>query len=142
MPAIVSAVGARRCFVIINSKSARVRWQLDSECEAGDAYTDEGAGAMLVVVEGPAFEQITLSATIEKLGCAASEAAMMQKDAVHNGEYSDTGYLGVEEDMLHFKDEVILPLPLGLSCRILRCLDYMFGCTLVTGTMFLFLCAR
>jgi hypothetical protein len=37
---------------------------LNSSCEAGDAYVDQGQGAMLVVVRGPAFQQITLSAKV------------------------------------------------------------------------------
>ena len=60
----VDAAAYVRVCVCVCSESARARWTIDSSCDAGDSYIDEGHGAMLVVVEGPAFEQITLSAKV------------------------------------------------------------------------------
>jgi hypothetical protein len=34
------------------------RWTLDSNCDAGESYTDGGSGAMLLVVEGNSFEPV------------------------------------------------------------------------------------
>jgi hypothetical protein len=53
-----------RACVCACSESARARWTIDSSCDAGDSYIDEGHGAMLVVVESPAFEKVTLTAKV------------------------------------------------------------------------------
>ena len=45
-----------------HSEPMRAVWKVDSSCDTGDAYVDKGASAMLLVVEGPAYESITLSA--------------------------------------------------------------------------------
>jgi hypothetical protein len=89
-----------------HSESAHAMWKLDSSCDAGDTYIDEGAGAMLLVVEGSAYESITLSAKLDVLGCAAAERAMQEKNLTSNGKYWNTGQSGPDEDTLHFKSEM------------------------------------
>jgi hypothetical protein len=75
-----------------HSESSRASWRLDSNCDAGESYIDEGSGAMLLIVEGPAFQQITVSARLEMMGCGDSSKAMMDLDKKSNaGEYSSTG---------------------------------------------------
>jgi len=75
-----------------HSESSRASWKLDSNCDAGESYIDEGSGAMLLIVEGPAFQQITVSARLEMMGCGDSSKAMMDLDKKSNaGEYSSTG---------------------------------------------------
>jgi hypothetical protein len=49
--------------VCVCSESARASWTMDASCDAY-TYLDQGHGAMLVVVEGPAFQKITLSAKV------------------------------------------------------------------------------
>jgi len=89
-----------------HSESARAKWTIDSSCDAGDSYIDQGHGAMLVVVQGPAFEQITFSAKLDIMGCAASQDAMNDKDKTSNGQYSDEGVFGAEEDFPLYIDEM------------------------------------
>jgi len=80
-----------------HSESARSRWKLDSSCDAGKPYIDEGSGAMLLIVEGPAFEQITVSAKLEVMGCGDSGKAMMDREAMTTkaGEYTVEDMVGM-----------------------------------------------
>ena len=89
-----------------HSESARARWMIDSSCDAGDSYVDEGHGAMLVVVESPVFEEITLSAKLDVIGCTASQDAMNDKGKTSNGHYSNEGVFGAEEDFPLYIDEM------------------------------------
>lgn len=83
-----------------HSESAQGRWRLDSSCDAGKSYIDKGAGAMLLIVEGPAFEQITVSAKLEVMGCSESSKAMIDEEVKTNaGEYTvqDKAGMGWQE---------------------------------------------
>jgi len=64
---LVLPKGAKMTIYNGNSEQSGSSWTLDSACDAGESYVDEGSGAMLLVLEGPAYEQITLSAKLSTL---------------------------------------------------------------------------
>jgi hypothetical protein len=75
---------------------------------------------MLVVVKGPAFKQINLSATLGFLGCAASQDAMADKNTTSNTFYDYDGGLGAEEDVPLYKDEMSHCMA---GCALAKCVE-------------------
>ena len=63
---VLTTVSVGVVCVCVCSESARASWTMNTTCGAGDAYTymDQGHGAMLVVLEGPAFKQMKLRAKV------------------------------------------------------------------------------
>jgi len=103
---LVLPKGAKMTIYNGNSEQSGSSWTLDSACDAGESYVDEGSGAMLLVLEGPAYEQITLSAKLSTLGCVESNKAMAEKMLTTNGEYFATDVMGVDLNMPMYKDEI------------------------------------
>jgi len=112
--------GAKMTIYNGNSAQSGSSWTLDSACDAGESYVDEGSGAMLLVLEGPAYEQITLSAKLTTLGCAESNKAMAEKMHTNNGEYSETDVNGANLDMPMSKDDMPGCM---LGCRLDDCIN-------------------
>ena len=94
-----------------NSDAAQ-GWRLDSGCEIGEVFMDHGSGAMLLIVEGPAFEQITVGARLELMGCADLSTEMMGKDMKIN-----TGADATEGATSFFMEEMPGCM---LGCNLLR----------------------